>query len=304
MVTTKTLRQLGPALLLALGLGRLAASPAAPDAEDAHPARMICEVSDERIDECSGLGASRRYPGYLWMHNDSGDVARFFVVSPQGHTVAVVSVAGAQAIDWEDMAICGKGNSAWVYAGDIGDNFEIRPNISIYRFHEPALPKSSGLDETAPTVTVQPQAMTLTYPDGPHNAETLIATPAGELIIITKSLEGSLIFETPRPFTPGASQKLALVGRYHFGHTGLPTRLATAGDLSPDGRRVAVCTYAEVHEWTLPARDPWHRVWTMTPEVFPLPPMKQAEGLCYSADGKHLFVSGEKRPTPVYEMVP
>lgn len=265
-----------------------------------YSARKLCDLQDEAINECSGLAASRRYPGYLWTHNDSGDTARLFLINRQGKTITQVKLQGAKNKDWEDIAIAGRGRAAWLYAGDIGDNDEKRPNIAVYRLREP------GLDpqHAPPNVTVPCEKMTLTYPDGPHNAETLIATPAGDLIIVTKTLDVSEVFKTSRPFKANTAQKLVQVGKYRFGHTGYMTRLATGGDLSPDGRHIVVITYAEGYEWTLPARDPWTTVWQTTPRVFALPAMKQCEAVCYGADGRHLYLSSEKRPTPLYELTP
>lgn len=265
-----------------------------------YKATKLCELQDEAIDECSGLAASRRYPGYLWMHNDSGDEARLFLVSQHGQTVAQVKLAGANSEDWEDMAIAGTEQNAWLYAGDIGDNAEGRAQIVIYRLREPVV----NLQNAPQTLTLPCEKMTLTYADGPHNAETLIATPQGEIIIVTKTTAESMIFKTPQPFKANTTQKLVQVGRFQFGHVGFMTRMTTAGDLSPDGKRLVVSTYAEAYEWTLPAIDPWKTFWKTTPKVITLPRMKQSEAICYSADGKRLYVSSEQRPTPLYALDP
>lgn len=274
---------------------RAISSPSTP-----YQARKLCELSDEAIDESSGLGASRRYPGYLWTHNDSGDKPRLFLISPQGKTVATVSLPGAEAKDWEDMAVAGTGQEAWVYVGDMGDNLANRSNIVVYRFHEPAL----NLQSTPETIAVSWERMTLTYSDGPHDAETLLATPAGDLIIVTKSLGPSLIFKTPQPFTKDATQKMARVGQYQFSGDSWRSLLATGGDLSPDGKRFIVRTYTEAYQWALPAASPWTAVWKLAPQKIALPDTKQGEAICYNVDGKDLFITSEKRPTPLYQLAP
>ncbi|NLT76895.1 MAG: hypothetical protein GXX98_10255, partial [Planctomycetes bacterium] len=57
------------------------------------------------IQEASGLVASRKNPGVLWVHNDSGDTARVFAIDTRGNLLGVCSVTGAKARDWEDIAI-------------------------------------------------------------------------------------------------------------------------------------------------------------------------------------------------------
>ncbi|HVF10688.1 MAG TPA: hypothetical protein VNA16_07790 [Abditibacteriaceae bacterium] len=274
-------------------------APAAPPVPN-YQARKLCELGDERIDESSGLAASRRYPGYLWTHNDSGDNSRLFLINQQGQTVATVLLEGAGARDWEDMAVAGKGSDAWVYVGDIGDNLGWRPTVVIYRWREPELDFSKG----AVSLTVPCERLILAYPDGPHDAETLLATTEGNLIIVTKTMGASLIFKTPQPFKAGATQKLERVGTYRFGAANGFGALTTGGDLSPDGKRLVIRTYLQAYEWNLPAQSPWTAVWQITPHAFALPATKQGEAICYSADGNSLFTTSEKRPTPLWQLTP
>ena len=41
-------------------------------------------VADSRMDELSGIVASTKYPGYLYVNNDSGDSSRFFSITRDG----------------------------------------------------------------------------------------------------------------------------------------------------------------------------------------------------------------------------
>lgn len=100
-------------------------------AQDQTPAQApttptpLFKVQDARIDELSGLAASRAYPGCFWAHNDSGDTARLFLLNAKGETVAVVNLAGVTARDWEDIAFAG----GYLYVGDIGDNDGDRKSV-------------------------------------------------------------------------------------------------------------------------------------------------------------------------------
>ncbi|NJK33436.1 MAG: hypothetical protein HC927_14105, partial [Deltaproteobacteria bacterium] len=131
-------------------------------------------ITAPEIDEASGMVRSRSQE-LLWLHNDSGDSARLFALGLDGQLLATIELAGADAIDWEDLAL-GPGPSPgdWLYIGDIGDNAEARPGITIYRLPEPADVAGSGPN---PIELDNWTALELTYPDSPHDAETLLVDP-------------------------------------------------------------------------------------------------------------------------------
>src|SRR5512146_2363423 len=109
------------------GGGGASACPAcaAPEATGA--------LSDPALNEISGVVASIAHPGVLWAHNDSGDVPRFFAVDGAGNRLATISVAGAQAVDWEDIARGPCPAGTCLYLADIGDNKAQRSSYTIYR---------------------------------------------------------------------------------------------------------------------------------------------------------------------------
>jgi hypothetical protein len=189
--------------------------------------------------EISGLVASPTQPGVLWAHNDSGDRGRIFALRRDGSLIASLDVPGAEATDWEDIAV---GPGSDLLLGDIGDNNAVRKDIDIYRVREPRLAEGLG-------VTAAATRLRLTYPDGAHDAETLLADRrTGEIVIVTKRLDGrSGVFVGKAP-ARGASGEAVLrqAGSLRLGFAGL----ATAGDVSADGRTVAVRTYTALYAWT------------------------------------------------------
>jgi hypothetical protein len=265
-----------------------------------YTAQKLCDLQDPQVDESSGLGASRRYPGLLWTHNDSGDSARLFLLDQLGATKAVVTLNGATARDWEDMAVAGSGNNAWVYVGDIGDNDSVHESITIYRFREPQL---DGAQDGAPqTIAVDCEQMTLRYPDGARDAESLLAAADGQLFLVSKSLGGSAVYGTPGPFADGASQTLQLVAPLAIKSDSFFGRLTTGGDISPDGTRIVVRTYIEAYEWLKPQKMTWKALWKSKPRSWELPTSQQGEAICYGLDGNSLFVTSEKLPAPLWKL--
>jgi hypothetical protein len=193
---------------------------------------VVGHVNALAATELSGLVLSRTHRGVLWTHNDSGDSARLFAISARGRLLGELDVAGAENVDWEDIAASGGS----LYAGDIGDNLAQRPDISVYRVPDRAL---SG--------TVQGERFTLRYPDRPHDAEALLVDPSsGALLIVTKSLsERADYYVADHPSSAGATTMR------HAGSIPIGNALqVTAGDVSADGRTVVIRTYDRAFVWS------------------------------------------------------
>ena len=192
-------------------------------------ARVVGRVETPAATELSGLVRSRSRPGVLWTHNDSGDAARVFAIAGDGRLAAEVAVAGAEAVDWEDIAIRGR----TLYVADIGDNLAQRRGIAVYRFAEPP----------AGVTSVAAARIALRYPDGPHDAEALLVDPrSGTLAIVTKDYGGGAGVYVARPRR--AVLRLAATLGLGFGAA------VTAGDVSADGRVIVLRSYDEAFVWT------------------------------------------------------
>jgi len=163
-----------------------------------NPARIVAvmDLSDE-IDESSGVAKSRRNPGVVWTHNDSGNSARIFGLLPEKGVVATIRLASAPVLDWEDIAV---GPCPWhletpcVFVGDIGDNFRVRSSVAVIVFEEPDL--NARRDAHFETDW---SAAKLRYPSGAANAEALAVTESGDVLIVTKR-DGvpAQVFRVPR----------------------------------------------------------------------------------------------------------
>ena len=191
------------------------------------------------VPEASGIAVSRRTPGVLWTHNDSGQ-PWLFAFTTAGAPAGRVRVSGAQVVDWEDIAVGPCGSGSCVYIGDIGDNDAKRQTVTIYRVPEPA-PRDPA---TAPA-----DALQAVYPDRPHDAEALFVLPDGGLFIVTKE-DPVALYRVPGPFRAGTTVRLERVAT--LAPQGGTSRSAgrrahvTGADASPDGRWVALRTNAAV----------------------------------------------------------
>ncbi|HEX8186993.1 MAG TPA: hypothetical protein VF586_01500 [Pyrinomonadaceae bacterium] len=265
---------------------------------------QLATLEDRRVGESSGLVASRRSPGLLWTHNDSGDGPLVYAFDRAGRSRGTFRVEGAQAIDWEDIA-AGPGPAqgrSYLYVGDIGDNGRGRGFVVVYRFPEPELPEGEAPGKEA-RATEPSEAIRLKYPDGAHNAEALAVHPvSGDIYVVTKANGGAGVYKLAAGFDPKAVNTLAKVGTLRgpdfFG------TLVTGADISPDGRRVAICDYAQGYELTLPEGSKnFDEVWGQKPLALSLGARLQGESVAYRLDGAALLATSEKAPTPLFEVV-
>lgn len=89
--------------------------------------RLITNLPSD-LDENSGLITAAQ--ARLWVHNDSGDSAKLYLLDTFGTIVRTLLVDDAQHVDWEDITRDPQGR---VYLGDIGNNNNNRQNLVIYR---------------------------------------------------------------------------------------------------------------------------------------------------------------------------
>ena len=134
----RPLRILGPVLKNIL-IAMAALVACAPGAQDTAPCTIATNARELHSDilETSGLALSRRTPGVLWTHNDSGNEPFLYALDSTGTIMGHVRVSGAALIDWEDMAAGPCNAGTCLFIADIGDNPGRRDSISIYVVPEP-----------------------------------------------------------------------------------------------------------------------------------------------------------------------
>lgn len=229
-------------------------------------AATVLTFQDPAITESSGLVALD--DGLVVTVNDSGDRGRVFVVDRRGRTVGTTSWPD-DPVDVEALAPAGRGE---VWVGDTGDNTGSRESITVLR-----VPVGRGDRE------VTPPAYRLVYPDGAHDAETLLADPrGGRLLVVTKELLGGSVYAAPRRLRSDRPNRLRRVARSFA--------FATDGSFFPDGRHYVVRGYGSAAVYTYPGH---RRV-----ASFRLPAQPQGEGVAVAADGT-LLLSSEGEHAPV-----
>jgi len=255
-------RRLG---LLLLAVLFLAVVPSVASAEDT----VAFTIKDPRIIESSGLAADPDNNIY-WTVNDSGDRGVAYGIGLDGKVQGTLNFR-AQPQDVEAVAVHGDR----LYIADIGDNSRRRSFVRVYIFDHP---RANGL-------TVTYHAYDFRYPDGAHNAETLLVNDSGRLFIVTKGGKAA-IYEAPaKPDRDGVNE-LRKVGS-------APSNV-TDGTFLPGGVRIALLTYSSVQV-----------IDATTYEVVAsanIPDQPQAESLALSLDQTSLLVGSEGKNPKVYAM--
>jgi len=264
------------AVLLVASAAVSAQPAAAPRCQAAGALVRIAELP-----EASGVAISRRSPGRLWAHNDSGK-AVLVALDARGSVTGHVQLSGLKIDDWEAVAVGACPGGSCVYIADIGDNDARRKRITVYRVGEPAGENTVGIKD----------AFHATYPDGAHDAETLLIAPDGGLFIVTKGDTGPIgLYRFPRELKPGETHQLERVGKPHASGKISDDQRITDGAVSGDGAWVVLRTSRSLtfHR----ASDFFAGNWAESGRV----DLKgisepQGEGVALAADGT-LYLTGE-----------
>jgi hypothetical protein len=278
--------------LLAAGCGDKSEQPAPRPAPVAHGpplcarlhARVTGHVDTAAATELSGLVLSRSHRDVLWTHNDSGDRARLFAITPRGRLLAELDITGAESFDWEDIAAV----PGAVYVGDIGDNLAQRSSVTVYRVADRSL---SG--------TAAATRMDLRYPDGAHDAEALLVDPSNDaLIVVTKSLSGKAGVYMAR----AGETTMRRVATVRLGNA----LQVTAGDVSADGRTVVLRTYDRVLVWSRRRGEDLAALFRRRPctAAADLLVEGQGESVALTADGRAFYTVPEGRRPPLRRWAP
>ncbi len=242
-------------------------------------------LGPKSLSEASGLVASRARPNVLWLHNDSGDRARIFATRDDGVALGVVEIEGAEAQDWEDIAI-GPGpveGKSYLFIADIGDNASERKSVQIYRLEEPELDASGNPKASS----AQADRIEVTYAKGPRDAETLLVDPlTGDLYIVEKNLTNSGVYRIPRPGAGSSDVTTRSVAH-------LDLVMSTGGDVLPEGNGFAIRTYLGISYWP---RDPTlslESAFAVRPCSLSLTTETQGEAFGFSSDGAGYFTVSE-----------
>jgi len=263
-----------------------AGTPAAPP-----PQWRTAHIQSPEIGEASGIVRSRTHPHVLWTHNDSGDGARFFAIDEEGRLLATYRVDGARNVDWEDIAIDDSGS---LYLADVGNNWNQRPELVIYRVAEPD--PALGDAHVPVLSTIRYAYADQTRPGNRRSWNfdcEAVFWRQGRLFLFSKDRSDTKTRLYAVEPDVSELQQLEPIAEYELGGS-VDTFIGntTAADITPDGLRVALLGYRGIHlfRWDAGAEAPTGPVArvALDPAV-----TQQAESLTW--EGDDLIIGNEQR---------
>ena len=257
---------------------------------------ILFHSQEPELTESSGLAASRATAGAFWTHNDSGDVARLFLLDGQGKTKMELRLRDTSAYDFEDMCSFRLDGKNWLLVADTGDNARKRnqrkPRAKLHLLEEP---KPDGKRQHRVKVH---RTLEFKYPDTSHDCEGIAVDVAKrEVLLITKSLNPFKTRMFRLPLLPESDKLLTaeLV-------CDLPVPIVTAIDLNPDGSRLFVMVPSRGFIIERKDNESWKSATSRAPTTFAIPRLSQAESGCFTSDGGHLVVTSEGRSQPFWKL--
>lgn len=250
--------------------------------------RRLAQLANKDIVESSGVAVSRRRANTFWTHNDSGDRPRLFAFDTTGADLGACDFQGAEAIDWEDMASFERDGKNWLLVADVGDNGLLRKSYQLYLCEEP----DPG------TRAVKAQRLTFQYENGPHNCESLgVDAHSGVILLATKVVSAAcevyqLELPTSGPIKSLVAHKIATI----------PVPVAVGMDISPDGQQAVVLTYGDAVYYSRSEKENWTQALSHPPQRLAMPARGQGESICFGREGKSLYLTSEKYPSPLWEV--
>jgi hypothetical protein len=269
--------------LVVIGAGGASAAPGpTASAANATPGKKVCKVTDPKLDELSGIVATKS--GFIVINDSSslGDRKRVFYLDAKCKITKSVSYSGNGPRDTEDLILSADGKTLWI--ADTGDNTKVRDTISLW-----TMPVDGS---------TQPKIHRLAYPNGDkHDSEALLLNGDGTPIIVTKEIGKPAGIYTPT--APLQTNNVQGVRLKKVGELTPPPSSTPANELSRLGRgsidgaamalggdKVVLRTYTDALEWTVSGGDVLAAI-KGKPRITPLPNEPFGEAIAYTADGKN-----------------
>lgn len=305
-------------LLLSTVLGCNAAPVAA---EQPTNAKQWGIVGEEKLIELSGLAPYRGGGDetLFWAHND-GARSKLYLLDSDGDTRGVLDIDGIDPVDCEDLCSFQKGESRFLLLADTGDNNLRRKSVKLYLIMEPSLAEFEGAaggkkkkkKDKPPELKLKPAATyEFTYPDGAHNCEAVgVDVSKQKIVLVTKEKNpGCDVFSLPLLIDPKGvlhEQPTQPQQAKHLARIPVPTITGLAVD--PTGKRLMLLGRSQLFEFTRPVTpaadtsEPYVRMLKADPRPLAKPKQEQGEAVCFSPDGKKLYVASEGKNQPIWEL--
>ncbi len=286
-------------------------------------------IQSRYLSETSGLVFSQANPGWIWVHNDSGDGPYLYAIGPKRRLRFRLRVRGARSMDWEDLCIGkGPGNRPWIYIADTGRNVFGKskgPAALVFAIPEPIIGKDipSPPQDAGPPLyrstfasrfelhyylsrTPKPGEKELRAP----NVESIFAFPGGiTLGLVEREFGGRARIYTFEPWTHFKKLPIShrvearLLTQIQIQGKNHRSRSVSGASVDPHRGTLALLGFRFVRIYALPQLNPKH---TKGLQGTSLPPKLLAsfklgrkglhEAIDFLPNGKGILYGSEGRP--------
>jgi len=251
--------------------------------------------------ETSGLACSRTTPGYLWAHSDeNADSGKKIVaILPNGTLMMTLAISGdPERDDWEDIATGVYDGQNYIFIGAFGDNdLAYKDQYYIYYCPEPTI--------TSDTKSATVSYIRFGYPDNKaHNTETLMYDNLEQMIYIVDKVDDGICHLYKLPFRTDYGTDLQRLTEVCALGNGLKFNKCSGGDISPDGRWMAIKSKKYVLLWERQGTESLSATALRRPQqVAAYQQEDQGESLAWLDATTFYTTSDQKKDTPIYQYV-
>jgi hypothetical protein len=273
-------------------------------------AKKIGSITADYLGEVSGIAMSRHSEDIMWVLNDSGNSATLYALKQNGKVAGMINIKGVTNNDWEDIAAFEYEGKPYILIADVGDNFAKRSKCFLHFIEEPDI---KSIKENSPLEIKPSWSITFTYEDGPRDCESVaVDTVTGKILLLSKRDTPPVLYELPltKKTEKNAVAKKVMVIKPlplktdEISAFSTLSNMTTAMDISTDGLTAVVLTYAGAYLYKKEkVEEEWGKVFSGTPAVeITLPPIRQAESICFGRGDSTLFVTSEQVPAPLFRV--
>ena len=258
-------------------------------------------MSKNVMPETSGMACSRTTPGYLWAHGDenTGSNKKIVAIQPSGTLAMTLTISGdAGRDDWEDIATGVYGGQNYLFIGAFGDNdLAYNDKYYIYYCPEPAI--------TSGTKSATVSFIKFGYPDNQaHNTETLMYDNQEQMFYVVDKVDGGICHLYKLPFRTDYGTGVQRLTEVCALGNGSKFNYCTGGDISPDGRWMAIKSKPYVLLWERQGSESLSATAQRRPQqVAAYVEEKQGESLAWLDSTTFYTTSDHKKDTPIYKYV-
>ncbi len=275
--------------------------------------RQVGTIISPALEEISAIAPSLQFEDRLWGINDSGNSPSLFSIGVDGTLLETWTVEGVVNDDWEEIGWVHRRGESFLFIADVGDNGDTRTFVRIHLIRSVDLISdgTSGSPQVTPVYSLAFQ-----YSDGPKDCEAVSYDPEKDrFLLISKRTKPPLLYGLPvHPVEARVLRNAIRVTDVAGfpnpaeGENSIQSRLveqiyqSTGMDFSPAQDRAAVLTYGPLLLYHRDEGVDWSDAFRMKPVEIPLPFMRQSESICFSKDGKFIYITSEKVPAPIFQV--